>query len=123
VGALDECVLLQHPLGAQGGLVVGRQEGQAGRVLPRGGQLERHHLAQERVRDLDHDARAVAGVGLGAARATVVHPPQGQQPLGHDVVGPAAVDIGDEGDPAGVVLKGRVVQALLLRSGVTHRAS
>ena len=39
---------------------------------PAGGSSKRHDGPEERVGHLDHDARAVAGVGLGAGRAAVV---------------------------------------------------
>ncbi len=121
--ALDQRVLLQDPHRALGAGRVGRQERQAGRVGARRGQREVDDRAEERVRDLDHDAGAVAGVGLGAAGAPMVHPAERRQALADHIMGSPAVEVGDEGDPTRVMLEGRVVEPLRLRSGVTHRAS
>ena len=69
-------------------------------------------VAQERVGDLDQDAGAVAGVGLGAGGAAVVEVAQRGERLGHDVVAGHAGQGRHEGDAAGVVLVARVVEPL-----------
>ena len=52
---------------------------------------------------------AIAGFGVGAARAPVAKVDQRFEPLDDDAVRGAALHVGDEADPAGVVLKRRVV--------------
>ena len=73
------------------------------------------HQLQELVRRLDEDARAVAGVGLAAARAAVVQVQQDLQGLLNDGMGLPALDVGHESHAAGLVLELRVVQALFGR--------
>ena len=58
------------------------------------------------------DARAVAGVGLGAGGAAVLEVAQRGQRLVDDVVAGAAGQGGHEGDATGVVLVRRVVEPL-----------
>ena len=67
-------------------------------------QRSRRDLAQERVRRLDQDAGAVAGVDLAAAGAAVLQVLQDLQRLAHDGVRLAPFDVDDEADAAGVVL-------------------
>ncbi len=122
LGALDQGVLLQH--GDRARPRPRRRSGRKTRPVaycPAGGSGEVDDRAQERVRHLDHDAGAVAGVGLGAAGAPVVEPAQRRQALGHHVVGAPAGEIGHEGDAAGVMLVGGVVEPLGMRR--CHRAS
>ena len=82
------------------------------------GQLEVDDLAEERVRDLQQDAGAVAGVRLGAGRAAVLEVAQRGDRLGDDVVAGLAGQGGDERDTAGVVLVESVVEALGRRERV-----
>ena len=78
--------------------------------------------AQERVGDLGEDARAVAGVGLGAGGAAVVEVAQRGEGLVDDLVGRRAGQRRHEGDAAGVVLVPAVVQTLgLAACAVSHR--
>ena len=51
---------------------------------PAGGKREVDHRAQERVRHLDHDAGAVAGVRLRTPGAPVVQPTERAEPVGDD---------------------------------------
>ena len=67
------------------------------------------------MRHLDEHARAVAGVGLAAARAAMVEVPQHLDRLLQDVVRFAALDVDDEADAAGLVLEPRIVKTLLCR--------
>jgi hypothetical protein len=90
-----------------------RQEHQAGGITARRRQRERHHGAQERVRRLNQDARAVTSVRLTAARAAVLQIDQDLQRLGDDVVRALALLVHDEADTAGIALGARVVQTLL----------
>ena len=68
--------------------------------------------AQEAIRHLDHDAGAVAGVRLAAARPAVQEVDQDLDGLVHDGVRLSALDVHDEADAAGVVLVRGIVQAL-----------
>ena len=76
------------------------------------GEVEVDNLAQEPVGHLQQHARAVPGGRVGTRCATVVEVLQGGQALGDDVVIGDAAQLRDEGDATGVVLEGRVVQAL-----------
>ena len=96
-------------------LGVARQEHQAGAVLAGRRQRRRRDLAQERVRHLDQDAGAVAGVDLAAAGAAMREVLQHLQRLADDGVRLAALDVDDEADAAGVVLVPGVVEALRFR--------
>ena len=86
-----------------------------GGVRALGGQLEVDDGAEEAVRDLDQDARAVTGVRLGARGTTVLEVDQRGDGLLDDVARLAAVHVDDEGDATGVVLVGGVVQAVAAR--------
>ena len=72
-------------------------------------------LLEERVRRLDEDAGAVAGIGFAAAGAAVLQVMQDLDGLLNDVVRLAALDVDDEADAAGVVLELRIVKPLLGR--------
>ena len=61
------------------------------------------------MRHLDEDARAVAGLGVGPAGASVPQVYQDLESLGHDRVGLPALDVGNEADSTGVVLEAGVV--------------
>jgi hypothetical protein len=91
------------------------QEDQAGGVGTGGRQREVGDRPVEGVRNLDHDARAVAGVVLGAAGAPVVEADQRRQAFGDHIVAATAVQVGHEGDTAGVALLPRVVQTAVAR--------
>src|SRR5947209_6198852 len=64
--------------------------------------------------------RAVARVGLAAAGPAVLQVDEDLDRLAHQVVRPAAVQVHDEADAAGVVLEARVVQALLGGEAIVH---
>ena len=109
--------LLGHDPGHEllGGLAipsVPRQEHQPHAVFAGRRQRRRRHLAQKGVGDLNQDACAVAGVRLAPARAAVLQVLEDLQRLLQDRVRPAALDVDDEADAAGVVLVARVVQAV-----------
>ena len=108
-------------LGVNGGLgadevltVVLGEEADADGVFARGGKIDAligQHLREVVVRDLECDARSVAGALVRADAAAVFELAQRSQGLVDDlVVGrPAVAD--DEREPAGVVLESRVVEA------------
>jgi hypothetical protein len=103
--------LLDRGGGVVGGGLVGRQEGDPGRVGPGRGQLEVDDRAEELVRDLDQDARAVPGVLLRAAGAAVFQAQQCGDGLAHDGVVTTTGEIGHHRDATGVVLEIRGVEA------------
>ena len=96
-----------------------RQKHHAHAVFAHGRKLHAlggHFLAQEPVRDLDQDAGAVAGQGVGADRAAMGEVLENEQPLIDDGVAPGAFDVGDKADAAGVMFIGGVVQPLCRRT-------
>ena len=92
--------------------VVTRQENDSRAVLAGRWQFEAGHRAIERVGDLDHDARAVAVVGVGADRTAVGQVAEDLQAASDDVVALGALDVGEKADAAGVVFVLLVVKAL-----------
>jgi len=104
---------LELLLAGQAGRVLLRQEHDAHAVFAGGRQrdaLLRHLLAEELVRDLREDARAVAHQRVGTDGAPVVEVAQDLETLLDDLVALLALDVGDEADTAGVVLELRPVQ-------------
>src|SRR5260370_1091061 len=74
---------------------------------------------KELMRNLDEDARAVAGFRIAAARAAMRQVEKNLDSLADDVVALMAADAGDEPDPAGVVLVRRVVETLGGRQSIS----
>ena len=101
---------LDRPLGLLGVDRVGRQERQADGVGALGRQRELGDLGQEAMRDLDEDARAVAGVRLCAGGATVLQVAQRADAHLDELAAADAVDVGHERDATGVVLEPWVIQ-------------
>ena len=99
--------------------MIGRQERHADGVgagrREVGDALRGEHRAKEAVGDLDQDAGAVTGVGLGAGGAAVLEVGEGHQAGVHQLVAARALDVGDEGDPARVMLETRVVETVRAR--------
>jgi hypothetical protein len=85
---------------------LGRQEdADGGQVLLGDAHARGGELAQvERARRLEQDARAVAGAPVGAAGAAVLHRAHRREREPHDVVRRAVGEVGQETDPASVVL-------------------
>jgi hypothetical protein len=75
-------------------------------------QLDVAHRTQEGVGDLQEDAGAVSGVGLGARCSAVVEVAERGQRLVDDAAGGLTVERGHEGDSTGVVLVAPVVETL-----------
>ena len=94
---------------------VAGQEDESRRVVARRRQLVSERLpergAQEPVRQLRHDPGAVAGVGIGAGRPTVVEVLEGAQGLPDQLVRGPAVEADERREAAGGVLEPGVVQA------------
>ena len=67
---------------------------------------------EEFVRNLDEEARAVAGLRVAAAGAAVGEVDEDLDAFEDDVVRPVSLDGGDETDTACIVFIPRVVQAL-----------
>ena len=101
---LDE--LLQRPAR----LACLRQEARSDPVRAGGRQPVAEDGAEERVRDLDEDAGAVARVRVRALRAAVLEVRERGQRLGHRLAARLAAQARDEGDAARVVLERGVVQ-------------
>ncbi len=105
---------LHHPAPLLG---VGGQEGYPGgiTVLPGRVRLRQFDVglgAQQLVRQLEQDARAVAAGGLGTGGTAVLQVRERGQRVGDDAVGATAADVGDHGDTAGILFRSRVVQPL-----------
>ena len=64
------------------------------------------------MRDLDQDARAVAGFRIAAARAAMGQIDEDLHALLNDVVRLLPFDVGDKADTASIMLVCRVVQTL-----------
>jgi hypothetical protein len=95
---------------------IARQEHHAAAVMPGFGQLHTELAAlaiQKGMRHLDQDAGAVTGVLLAAAGAAMHEVAQDGQRLRHDLVRAAALHVHHEADATGVVLGGRIIEALL----------
>ena len=75
-------------------------------------------LAQEPIRHLDQNARAVARVHFTAAGATVQQVDQELERLTDDGVRATALDVDHEPDAAGVVLVPRVIETLRRGEGM-----
>ena len=117
--ALDDLGEFGLQLAALGG--VARHEHEARAILANAGQRDAlllTHFHQKGVRHLQEHAGAVAGIGLAAGGATMVEVFENLDRLAQDLVRRAALHVHDEADAAGVVLKPRVVEALLGRAGV-----
>ncbi len=96
-------------------LGVARQEHEAAAVVlgrRQGDAQAGAFTAEELVRNLDEDARAVAGVRLATAGTTMEQVDQDRERTTHDRVRTPPFDVHDESDAAGVVLVAGVVQTL-----------
>ncbi len=118
VEALFGRELPDAPSGLGGVVGVGGQEDQPHRVAARFGEVETGGAGQEPVRDLHEDARPVAGGHLGSGGAPVRQVLQRRERLADEPVALASLKVCHQGDPAGVVLEGRVVQG---RAGVRRQ--
>src|SRR5205823_6422337 len=102
---------LDEPLELGAAPVVGREEADGDAVAAGGRELAIDHAAQELVRELEEDPRAVARQRVGPGRAPVLEVLEGADRADDRLVARDAVQLGDRGDSAGVVLEGRVVEA------------
>ena len=100
-----------------------RQEHETCAVLAERRQLERDHRTQEAVRDLDENARAVAGVRLTAACSPMLQVDEDLERLHDDVVGLLPLGVDDETDTAGVVLIAGGVESPAVLSTRCHARS
>ena len=100
------CVLLDRQEHHADAVLAGRRQGESELGA---------FAAEELVRDLDQDARAVAGLRIAAAGAAMRQVDEDLNAFGDDVVRRLAVDVDDKADSAGVVLVARIVQSLLDR--------
>ena len=72
---------------------------------------------EQRVRNLDQDAGAVAGVGLGTGGTAMLHALERLQAAIDDVVRGLPAQVREEPDATGVVFERRVIQAALRPPG------
>ncbi len=96
-----------------------RQEGHPAPVAARGRKIDPvppKDVTEETVGHLHEDAGAVTGLGVGSEGPPMGEVLERRQPELHDPVAGRAGHVGDEGDPAGVVLVGGVVETRLLIS-------
>jgi hypothetical protein len=105
---------------------VRRQEHLADAVAAAARHLEAEAQAlglEEAVRELEHDAGAVAGIRIGAAGGAMGQPAQHLEALLDDASRLFAFDMGDEADATGVLLRGRIVEAVPWRrtQSLMHR--
>ncbi len=106
-------------------LRVARQKNVADGVMAGLGQVDAElgGLAREElVRDLHQNAGAVAGPWVGADRAAVLEVEQDLERVVDDLVGFAALDVGDEADPAGILFQRRIVESARRAGGTQCRA-
>ena len=97
---------------------IARQEDQSAAVFARRRQRKAvafSHVLQKAVWKLQQDASAIAGVDFTATGAAMIQVAQYLDGLFQDAVRFAPLDVHDKADPAGVVLIGRVVEALFWR--------
>src|SRR5262249_20676494 len=90
-------------------------EQRADRVLAGLGQREskpRRLPGEELVRDLHQDAGAVARARIGADRAAMLEIAEDGEGVLDQLVRLAALDVGDEADPAGILFERGIVEAL-----------
>ena len=93
------------------------QEGDAGGVVAAGGQVEVDHVARRSRGDLEQDAGPVAAVLLAPGGPPVGQVLEGGEGLAHQAVGGPALQVGHQGDAAGVVLEAGVVEAAVGAAG------
>ncbi len=96
-------------------VAVARHEQGADRVFAGRRQAEAVLLGrrgEERVRDLDQDAGAVAGARIGADGAAMLEIAEDRKRVLDDLVGFAALDVGDESDPARALAQRRIIEPL-----------
>ena len=103
--------------------VVLREEADPDAVLTGRRQLIADHRPDEPVRHLEQDPGAVAGLRIRSGSSPVLQVRERSQPAYHRLVRRHAVQARDEGDTAGVVLEGRVVQATPLGRALPHASS
>ncbi len=118
--------VLDQLLELRAALVLGRQEHHPDGVAAGRRQLDSgSHTTEERVGDLQQDARTVTGVGIRARSPAVLEVAEGLKALLDDGVGRLAPELGDQRDATGVVLVGRVVEATWPRhcGCLIHRGS
>ena len=103
---------------ARAGLGVAREKALRHGVVARVGQLDAgaaEHALVVGVRDMEHDARAVARAGIASSGPSMGEAAQDLDPLRDDVVGGRPAQVGDKAEPACVALERRVVHATLGR--------
>ncbi len=103
--------LADRPAGVGGLVGVAGQEGDTGGVVATGGQFEADGVDVEVVGDLDEDPGPVPTVLLASGGPPVGQVLEGRDGLADQGVRPPAVEVGHQGDPAGIMLEPRVVES------------
>ncbi|MGC0404098.1 hypothetical protein RKD27_006742 [Streptomyces sp. SAI-126] len=98
-----------------------RQEGDTDGVRTGRGQFEAGDLAEEGVRNLGQDARAVTRVGLGAGGTAVLQVAQNRERLLDQRMARLAGEGGHEADATGVLFVAGVVHTLRSRASIHER--
>ena len=96
------------------GRLVVREKDQAGAVLARLGQCEGGDLPEEPIRNLEQNARAIAGVRIGPARAAVFEVDEKVEGRADYRMRARALDVRDKTDATRVVLILGAIEALLV---------
>ena len=109
-----EPLIGQHPLEGPArlaglGIVTGAAH-DARRIATRGRELEVDTAGVELVGQLQEDPGAVAAVLFAARRPPVGEMLEGGQRTAHELVARTALQVGDQADPAGVVLEPAVIE-------------
>ena len=88
--------------------------------LRQGNALRMAFLAHEGIGNLHQDAGTIAGEGVSTHSAAVGEVPQDTQTLLDDFVALPSLDVGHKAYATGVMLIGRVIQALSWRQGAVR---
>jgi hypothetical protein len=97
--------------------LVSRHEEMPNGILTAGRQLEAELRAlslEEGMRDLDEDARPIAGERVGPDGSAMLEILKNAQGVDDDLVARPRLEVGDEADAAGIVLTPRIKQATRL---------
>ena len=75
----------------------------------------RRFFGEQFVRDLHQNSRAIAGARIGAHGAAMLEVAQDGERILDELVRFASFDVGDEADPAGILIERRIVETLCER--------
>ena len=116
--------LHERSLAVRALLAVGWQEDVADAVLARLGKIDAQLLlgraTQQLIRKRGQHAGPIAGIGLRAARAAVVHVAENTVCVLDDLMGRHALDLGNEANATRVLLVRGVVETVFFGESVLH---